>query len=291
MPDSLFFTSNTWGYMSSASITKNFFGIIGRTAGDSKGKMLAIFGGLGGLYYLTLKTLKATFVDPFRGKPNNWGPVWFQMEEVGVKSTGIVFLISFLIGVILAFQTAHQLARLGAIDFVGALVGVSVTRELGPLMTAIVMAGRVGASFTAEMGTMKVSDEILALETMALNPIKFLITPRFLAILIMLPCLTVMADFMGMLGGYIIGTTTLGINSIPYIDNSIDAVKIMDIVTGLIKSVVFAVIIVMVGSYMAFIIEGGAEKVGQNTRQSVVVSMILIIVADLVFTALFFYVT
>ena len=277
--------------MAYAQLTKNFFGVIGRRAAGSKGVLIAVFGGLGGLYFLTLKTLSATFVDPFRGKPNKWGPVWFQMEEVGVKSTGIVFLITFLIGVILAFQTAYQLARLGAIDFVGALVGVAITRELGPLMTAIVMAGRVGASFTAEMGTMKVSDEILALETMALNPVKFLITPRFIAIVIMLPCLTVMADFMGMLGGYLVGTTTLGIHSVPYIDNTLDAVKIVDIVTGLIKSVVFAVIIVMVGSYMAFIIEGGAEKVGQNTRQSVVVSMVLIIIADLVFTALFFFVT
>ena len=243
------------------------------------------------MYFLTMKTLHATFVEPFQGKPNKWGPVWIQMEEVGVKSTTIVFLITFLIGVILAFQIAYQLARFGALDFVGALVGFAITRELGPLMTAIVMAGRGGASFTAEMGTMKVSDEILALETMALNPVKFLITPRFLAILIMLPCLTIMADFMGILGGYLIGTTTLGINSIAYINNSLDAIKVIDITTGLVKSVVFAVIIVMVGSYMAFIIEGGAEKVGQNTRNSVVISMVLIIIADLFFTALFYYVT
>ena len=243
------------------------------------------------MYFLTMKTLHATFVEPFQGKPNKWGPVWIQMEEVGVKSTTIVFLITFLIGVILAFQMAYQLARFGALDFVGALVGVAITRELGPLMTAIVMAGRVGASFTAEMGTMKVSDEILALETMALNPVKFLITPRFLAILIMLPCLTIMADFMGILGGYLIGTTTLGINSIAYINNSLDAIKVIDITTGLVKSVVFAVIIVMVGSYMAFIIECGAEKVGHNTRNSVVISMVLIIIADLFFTALFYYVT
>lgn len=274
-----------------AQIAKNFFGVIGRTAIGSKNIFPVFFGGLGGMYFLTMKTLHATFVEPFQGKPNKWGPVWIQMEEVGVKSTTIVFLITFLIGVILAFQMAYQLARFGALDFVGALVGVAITRELGPLMTAIVMAGRVGASFTAEMGTMKVSDEILALETMALNPVKFLITPRFLAILIMLPCLTIMADFMGILGGYLIGTTTLGINSIAYINNSLDAIKVIDITTGLVKSVVFAVIIVMVGSYMAFIIEGGAEKVGQNTRNSVVISMVLIIIADLFFTALFYYVT
>jgi phospholipid/cholesterol/gamma-HCH transport system permease protein len=213
------------------------------------------------------------------------------MDEVGVKSAVIVFLVSFLIGVILAFQTAYQLSQLGALEFVGALVGVAVTRELGPLMTALVMAGRVGASFTAEMGTMKVSDEILALETMALSPVKFLITPRFIAILVMLPCLTAMADLMGILGGFLIGVTTLGIDPAPYIDNSLDSMKLKDLITGLIKSGVFAVIIVMVGSYQAFIIEGGAERVGQNTRTSVVVSMILIIIADLLFTSLFYYFT
>jgi len=243
------------------------------------------------MYYLTRATFHCTFIEPLRGKPNKWKPVWTQMEEVGVKSTTIVFLVSFLIGVILAFQTASQLARLGALDFVGALVGVSITRELGPLMTALVMAGRVGAAFTAEMGTMKVSDEILALETMALNPVKFLITPRFIAILVMLPCLTIMADVMGILGGFVIGITTLGIDPIAYYDRSIEAMVVKDVITGLIKSGVFAVIIVMVGSYMAFIIEGGAEKVGENTRTSVVVSMILIIVADLIFTSLFFFIT
>jgi len=207
------------------------------------------------------------------------------MEEVGVKSSTIVFLVSFLMGVILAFQSAHQLSRLGALEFVGALVSVAILRELGPLMTALVMAGRVGAAFTAEMGTMKVSDEVLALETMALNPVKFLITPRFLALLIMLPCLTIMADIMGVLGGFLIGVTTLGIDPVVYVNNALDAMVVKDVVTGLIKSVVFAVIIVMVGSYMAFIIEGGAEKVGQNTRTAVVVS-----IADLVFTSLFFFV-
>ena len=126
---------------------------------------------------------------------------------------------------------------------------------------------------------------------MALNPVKFLITPRFIAILIMLPCLTIMADFMGVLGGFTIGVTTLGIDPVPYIDRSIEAMVAMDIFTGLIKSVVFAVIIVMIGSYMAFIIEGGADMVGRNTRSAVVISMILIIVSDLIFTTLFFFLT
>lgn len=270
---------------------RNFFGYIGRKGFQVKDVAEDFFREISGVYYLTRHTLFCTFVEPLRGKPIKWKPVWTQMEEVGVKSTTIVFLVTFLIGVILAFQTAHQLSRFGALDFVGALVGVAVTRELGPLMTALVMAGRVGASFTAEMGTMKVSDEIVALETMALDPVKFLITPRFLAILIMLPCLTIMADLMGILGGYLIGTTTLGIDPTPYINKSLEAIKVMDVTTGLVKSVVFAVIIVMIGSYMAFIIEGGADRVGQNTRNAVVVSMILIIIADLVFTSLFFFIT
>ncbi len=267
------------------------FGSIGRKGFELKDSAETFLKEVSGIWFLTRETLYCSFIEPLKGKPNKWGPVWVQMEEVGVKSTVIVFLVAFLIGVILAFQTAYQLEQLGALEFVGALVGVAVTRELGPLMTALVMAGRVGASFTAEMGTMKVSDEILALETMALNPVKFLITPRFLAILIMLPCLTVMADLMGILGGFFIGVTTLGIDPTPYIDNSLDRMQLKDFVSGIIKSIVFAGIIVMVGSYLAFVIEGGAEKVGQNTRSSVVVSMILIIIADLFFTAIFFFFT
>ncbi|MBI5428639.1 MAG: ABC transporter permease [Nitrospinae bacterium] len=272
-------------------MTARFFGYIGRKGFRFKESSEGFFKEISGLYYLTRETFRCAFVEPLRGKPVKLGPVWIQMEEIGVKSTLIVFLVSFLIGVILAFQTAYQLAQMGALEYVGALVGVAVTRELGPLMTALVMAGRVGASFTAEMGAMKVADEILALEVMALNPVKFLIAPRFLAIIVMLPCLTVMADAMGLLGGFLVGVTTLGIDPTPYIDNSLDQMKLKDVITGLIKSGVFAVIIVMVGSYMAFIIEGGSEKVGQNTRTAVVVSMILIIVADLMFTTLFYFVT
>jgi len=271
-------------------MVRSLFGFIGRRGFEFAGVFESFFKEISGLYYLTRATLYCTFIEPLRGKPNKWKPVWTQMEEVGVKSTTIVFLVSYLIGVILAFQSAHQLSRLGALEFVGALVGVAILRELGPLMTALVMSGRVGAAFTAEMGTMKVSDEVLALEIMALNPVKFLITPRFLALLIMLPCLTIMADLMGILGGFLIGVTTLGIDPVTYVNNSLDAMVIKDVVTGLIKSAVFAVIIVMVGSYMAFIIEGGAEMVGQNTRTAVVVSMILVIIADLIFTSLFFFV-
>ena len=269
----------------------NVFGYLGRAGFQTVHKASSFFREISGLYFLTRKAFFCTFIGPFCGKPYKLGPVWVQMEEVGVRSAFIVFLTLYLLGFILAIQTAYQMSRFGALDYVGSLVGVAITRELGPLLTALVLAGRVGAAFTAEMGTMKVSDEILALETMALNPVKFLVTPRLLAMLIMMPALTLLGDMVGLLGGFTVGATILGIEPAIYIDRSIEALKIEDILTGLIKSGVFAVIIVMIGSYMAFIIEGGSEKVGQNTRSAVVISMILIIIADMVFTTLFFFIT
>jgi|TARA_B110000438_G_C15775764_1_gene633964 phospholipid/cholesterol/gamma-HCH transport system permease protein len=266
-----------------------FFGYIGRKVFRIKDIFVALFKDISGVYYLTRHTMKCSFIEPLKGRPVKWKSMWIQMEEVGVKSALIVFLTLFLIGVILAIQTAYQMSQFGALEYVGALVGVAITRELGPLLTALVMAGRVGAAFTAELGTMKVSDEILALETMALDPIKFLIAPRFLALIIMLPCLTILGNLMGIFGGFLVGVTTLGIDPVIYIDRSIEAIQVKDVFSGLFKSSMFALIIVMIGSYLAFIIEGGAEKVGQNTRSAVVTSMILIIIADMVFTAFFFF--
>nr|MBC8284759.1 ABC transporter permease [Nitrospinota bacterium] len=178
-------------------MVRSFFGFIGRGGFNLVDASADFFREISGLYYLTRATLYCTFIEPLRGKPNKWRPVWTQMEEVGVKSTTIVFLVSFLIGVILAFQSAHQLSRLGALEFVGALVGVAILRELGPLMTALVMAGRVGAAFTAEMGTMKRSDESLGLGNKGLEPVKVFITPPFLALLFLLPRLSIMAEPIG----------------------------------------------------------------------------------------------
>ena len=212
-----------------------------------------------------------------------------QMDEVGVKSIPIVFLVSFFIGIILVLQTAYQLDKFGAINYAASLASVALTRELGPLLTAIVVAGRVSAAFTAELGTMMVTEEIMALEVMAIPPIPYLVVPRFLAMLVMLPCLTVLADLIGMIGGYVIGTTAVGIRPSLYIKTTIESMLLKDILTGLFKSVVFAGIIAMVGCYMAFVVSGGAEGVGKATMISVVTSLILIILADCFFT-MFFYV-
>jgi phospholipid/cholesterol/gamma-HCH transport system permease protein len=208
------------------------------------------------------------------------------MYDTGVRSLPIVLLIGCLAGIILSLETARQLQRFGQVHLVAGLVALSMARSLGPLLTAIVVTGRVGAAYTAELGTMKVSEEILALEIMAVNPVGYLVAPRFLALLFMLPCLTVFADAMGLVGGYLIGTTVWHISSGQYINTTLVWLLLPDIFAGLLKSVVFAVIIGMVGCYRALVVEGGAEGVGQATMVSVVTTIVLIIVADGIFTAI-----
>ena len=208
------------------------------------------------------------------------------MHETGVRSLPIVVLIAILVGVILVLQTAYQLQRYGQVHLVAGLVAMSVARELGPLLTAILISGRVGAAFTAELGTMKVAEEILALEVMAINPVGFLVAPRFVALLVMLPCLTIVADTMGLVGGFVIGTTLFPITPASYIDTTLTWLQFRDVLSGLIKSAVFAVIISMVGCYRALTVEGGSAGVGQATMGSVVTSIVLIIIADSIFTAL-----
>jgi phospholipid/cholesterol/gamma-HCH transport system permease protein len=153
------------------------------------------------------------------------------------------FTISIFIGMILAMQSAYQLKKYGIIDLVGDLVSVSITRELGPLITAVIIAGRIGASYSAQIGTMKVSEEIDALKSMALNPIRFLVSPRLLAMIIMLPCLTILANIMGIIGGFIISYFNLGLPASQYITHVTNALVMKDIITGLIKSLFFALIV------------------------------------------------
>ena len=262
---------------------KAVFGFIGRRA-------IILLRHLSSIYSLFQKTTYWFLFAPFKKKFVKSNHIFFQMVEIGVGSIPIVFLVSLFMGMVLAMQTAYQLQKMGALMYVGSLVAVSMTREIGPLLTAIVVAGRSGSAMAAELGTMKVSEEIDALETMGINPVKFLIAPRLLAILIMLPCLTILADWMGMRGGYIIGTTTLGISSGMYISKTIDALVLKDIFTGLIKSVAFAGIIGIIGCYEGFIVKGGAEGVGKSTTTAVVNSIILIIIADCFFTAVFYFI-
>jgi phospholipid/cholesterol/gamma-HCH transport system permease protein len=213
-----------------------------------------------------------------------------QLNKVGANSILIVFLITLFTGVVLALQSAYALQKFEAEVYIPGMVALSITRELGPVLVALIIAGRVGASMTAEIGTMKVTEQIDALRSLATDPIQHLVVPRFLALVIAVPLLTIYGDIIGMAGGYLVGVWKLNIGSTMYINLSKDALVYKDIFTGLIKSVFFAMIIAIVACYEGLQTKGGAEGVGRSTTLSVVISFILIIASDCFFTALFYFV-
>jgi len=215
--------------------------------------------------------------------------VFHQMVLMGVDSTAIICLVGTAVGMVLALQGAYQLKQFGAVIYTGALVSVSMARELGPLVGGVVIAGRVGARLAAELGTMKVQEEVDALATMGLNPIRYLVVPRCLSLVIVLPFLTVITLVTGIIGGWLIGTFGIHINPYLYMDKTLDALVLKDIYTGLAKSVLFALVIGLVSCHQGLSVEGGAEGVGKATTQAVVISIILIIVVDCLATAVFFY--
>ena len=229
------------------------------------------------------------FVAPWRGKGVKWDRTYEQIMKIGLEGVPIVTFLSFLIGAVLALNAASQLRQFGASIYIANLVGVSVTREMGPLITAIIVAGRSGAAITAELGTMAVGEEIDALRTMALSPGRFLLLPRVLALLCAVPCLTILSNLAGIFGGYWVGVIVLGLGSRNYVQQTAQALLISDIVTGMVKSLVFALLIGLVSCYRGFYVRGGAEGVGTNTTASVVTSIVLCILADAIFTTIFFY--
>ena len=246
---------------------------------------------LGELTSLGGRAAYFTFIAPFQGKPLRLQRAVSQAMQTGVRALPILSLITFFIGLILALQSAYELRKFGALNFVASAVAISMTRELGPLITAIVVIGRSGSAFAAEIGTMKVTEEIDALETMAIDPIHFLVTPKFIAMIVMLPCLTIWANSMGILGGALFGVVQADFTLGRYIQSSLDALFLRDIMTGLIKSVMFGVTITAVGCHEGLSTGAGAEQVGRSTTRAVVVSIFLVILVDLVFTALFFFVS
>ncbi len=247
-------------------------------------KCLDIVQYIGGTTMLFVKTLAWIPAPPIKRRQ-----ILSQMKKIGVDSLPIVFLTALFTGIVLALQSAYQMQKLGAEMYIASLVSLSMTRELGPVLTALVVAGRVGASITAELGTMRVTEQIDALETLATNPIKYLVVPRFIALVIMLPVLTIYADFIGIIGGYIVGVGRLGVSSSMYLRMTWEPLVYKDIFTGLLKALVFAVILCTVACYEGMNAEGGAEGVGKSTTLSVVTSFILIITADCFITALFYF--
>ncbi|MBI3795421.1 MAG: MlaE family lipid ABC transporter permease subunit [Deltaproteobacteria bacterium] len=229
------------------------------------------------------------FIAPWHGKGVKWERTGEQIVKIGLDGVPIVSFLSFLIGAVLALNAASQLRQFGASIYIANLVGVSMTREMAPLLTAIIAAGRSGSAITAELGTMVVSEEIDAMRTMALSPGRFLLLPRVLALLCAVPCLTVLSNLAGIFGGYWVGVIVLGLGSRNYLQQTSQALLISDLVTGMVKSTMFALLIGLVSCYRGFYVHGGAEGVGTNTTASVVTSIVLCILADAVFTTIFFY--
>jgi phospholipid/cholesterol/gamma-HCH transport system permease protein len=230
-----------------------------------------------------------TLLAPFRGQPFKVAEVFHQMVLIGVRALPMAALTSFSIGLTLAMQAAAQLRKMGVLSFVPDLVSVSLLRELGPLLIAVIVIGRSGSAVTAELGTMKVSEEIEALEVMAINPIRFLVVPRVLAMLVMLPVLTVFGDCVGMVGGWSICHFALDFNTATYVVRSVTRAQSWDLFSGIIKSFVFAWLIITIACNMGLKVEGGAEGVGQATTGSVVWSLLIMLIANALLTAFFFF--
>lgn len=237
----------------------------------------------GGMFKLLFQTLVCAFLPPLKAERT-----LEQTKKIGVDSLLIVSIVAVFTGMILALQTAYQMQKLSSEIYIANIVALSLVRELGPVLTALIVAGRSGAGITAEVGTMTVTEQIDALYTLANNPVKYLVVPRFLSLVIALPLLTLYSDLIGVLGGYFIGVHRLGIASNMYISLTFEALAFKDLFTGLLKTVFFGMIIAIVGCFEGLNAKGGAEGVGKATTTSVVVSFVAIIVADCFFTFLFY---
>jgi len=234
--------------------------------------------------------LTALFYSLLHPRSVRWEDVLFYMKRAGVEGLAIVGLINFLLGLIIAFMSSLQLKQFGANIYVASLVGVAMVSELGPIMTAIIVAGRSGSAFAAEIGTMMVNEEVDALVAMGFDPIRFLAVPKVLAAMIVVPILTLYADFFGVGGGLVVGILGLDLTVYTYVQETIKVISVAAIVKSLIKSVVFAAMIAGIGCQRGFQVRGGAEAVGALTTSAVVAAIFLTIVIDSAFAVLFTYI-
>ncbi len=262
---------------------KRALGFIGK-------RFLAFFRYVGSLAYLFYDVLWWTLVAPFRGKGTiNYIDTLHQIEHVSVRAFGIVGIVIFFVGMILAFQMAYILDALGVSEYTADITAVAMVREMGPLIVGVLMTGYMGAAITAELGAMTVSEEVLALETMALSPIRLLVVPRVLAAMIMVPLVCLVAIYIGISGGLFISSTLMEIGLQRYVARTFDAIQYSDVATGLVKVEAFAILVALISCHEGFSASGGVAGVGKATTNSVVRSIIAIILCDLIFTALFFF--
>jgi phospholipid/cholesterol/gamma-HCH transport system permease protein len=246
-------------------------------------KLLAVAQGLGEMLALLCQT-----VYFFKEAPRNLTSIFRQMSIIGIGTLPIAMLVALFVGMVLAVQTGSELARYGTQEAIGAIVGISMVKELGPVMTSLLVAGRIGSAMAAEVGAMQVYEEIDALKTLEINPVRYLAMPRLIACLFAVPALTAFAMVIGILGGGVIADINPRID-VPfsvYYDNMIRAMGYKEIFKGLLKAMVFGGIIAHVGCYIGFKTTGGARGIGESTTQSVVLSFLLIMVANYLLTRL-----
>lgn len=244
--------------------------------------------GIGVLVFLgeLLRSLARSFLRP---RSVRWEDAVFFMRRAGLDGLPIVGLLSYLLGMVIAFMTSLQLRQFGANAFLPTLVGVAMVKELGPIMTAVLVAGRSGSAFAAEIGTMKVNDEVDALTVMGFDPVGFLAVPRVLAALVVVPLLTLYADFFGMAGGMLVGVAGLDLTVHTWVQQTGKGLQVFDFASSFLKSVVFAFLIAGIGCQRGFEARGGAEAVGERTTSAVVTALFLIIVADAAFAIVLHY--
>ncbi len=244
-------------------------------------KVFLILTEMGAVVTFLVQTVRWMLSRPFY-----LGNLLKQMEVIGVDSIPVVLTTALSTGMVLALQSYTGFKRFGAESLIGAVVSLSMTRELGPVLTGLMVAGRAGAAMAAELGTMKVTEQIDALETLATNPMKYLVVPRVLASTVMMFFLTVLGMIIGIAGGYFVGVKVLGTNPVTYMDQSINNTEVKDIWFGLVKAMTFGSVIGLIGCYKGFHAEGGAEGVGKATTGAVVVSCMLILILDYFLSAL-----
>ncbi len=256
---------------------------VGRTTLDR----LEYVGSLNIQLWNTLRSM--TRALPFVGNRYRWKTALHQMLQIGVDALPMVALMAISTGFILAMQGAAELRRFGAIHYVIDLVAVGFTREIGPLLTAIAVSGRSGSAFAAEIGTMKVTEEVDALRVMAFDPVEFVLAPKFLAALVAVPCLSILCGLFGIVAGGVFMFFSTHLSFPLYMRYVLTSIQLRDVVSGMIKSLAFATIIAQVGGLEGFRVRGGPDAVGRSTTAAVVKATFLVIIADAVFTAIFYF--
>lgn len=237
----------------------------------------------GRLTQLSASAFRAMVLPPYEIR------LWLvELEQIGVRSVGVAGITAIFTGMVLALQTAYSLPELGVKYYIGTVVSKSIVRELGPVLTALIVGGRIGAGMTAEIGTMNVTEQISAMRSMAADPVKKLVVPKLLATLIMLPSLTIIGNALGILGGLIIATQQLHLTAGFYLNDVLGALTLQDLLSGIGKSFFFAYFITIVGCYNGLTARGGADGVGRATTNTVVLASILILVSDFFLTKLFY---